>query len=168
MGSLEHSSTSADTSRPPTLADARRTVLALRRRTSMVLADDDPNRRSVGSFFTNPILPAAEAAAVVARAVASGAAARREDVPRWPGAGDTVKLSAGWLVEQAGIPRGYRRGSVGVSSAHALALVHHGGGTTAALLELAAEVRDAVRRRFGVVLSPEPTLIGAAGRTTEN
>jgi UDP-N-acetylmuramate dehydrogenase len=146
----------------------RQTVLALRRRKSMVIAPDDPNRRSVGSFFTNPVLPAAAAAAVVARAVASGAAASADAVPRWPGPGETVKLSAGWLVEHAGIPRGFRRGTVGVSSAHALALVHHGGGTSTALLELAREVRDAVHRRFGVTLSPEPTLIGAAWGTTEN
>jgi UDP-N-acetylmuramate dehydrogenase len=153
---------------PPALADARRTVLALRRRKSMVIAPDDPNRRSVGSFFTNPVLPAAEAEAVVARAVDGGAAASADAVPRWPGPGNTVKLSAGWLVERAGIARGFRRGPVGVSSAHALALVHHGGGTTAELLELGREVRDAVRRRFGVTLSPEPTLIGAAWEITEN
>jgi UDP-N-acetylmuramate dehydrogenase len=152
----------------PALAGVRRTVLALRRRKSMVIAPDDPNRRSVGSFFTNPVLPSADAATVVARAVASGAAASADAVPRWPGPGDTVKLSAGWLVERAGIPRGFRRGPVGVSSAHALALVHHGGGTTAALLELSREIRDAVHRRFGVTLSPEPTLIGAAWETTEN
>ena len=57
---------------------------------------------------------------------------------------------------------------MGVSSAHALALVHHGGGTTAALLALARDVRDAVRARFGVTLTPEPTLIGAVWDTSEN
>jgi UDP-N-acetylmuramate dehydrogenase len=152
----------------PTLADTRRTVLALRRKKSMVIAADDPNRRSVGSFFTNPVLPGDEAAAVIARAVATGAAPASDDVPRWPGPAGTVKLSAGWLVEHAGIPKGFRRGAVGVSSAHALALVHHGGGTTAALVALAREVRDAVRRRFGVTLTPEPSLIGVAWNAMEN
>ena len=152
----------------PTVADTRRTVLALRRRKSMVIVPDDPNRRSVGSFFTNPVLPAAEAEAVVARAVASGAAAASADVPRWEAPNGTVKLSAGWLVERAGIPRGFRRDTVGVSSAHALALVHHGGGTTAALLALAREVQAAVRERFGVGLSPEPTLIGASWSASKN
>ena len=52
------------------------------------------------------------------------------------------------------------RGAVGISAAHALALVHHGGGTAAALVALAAEIRDGVRTRFGVTLAPEPVLIG--------
>ena len=61
---------------PPTLADVRAAVLALRRKKSMLIVDGDPNRRSVGSFFTNPIVGAAEADAVAARAVALGAIAR--------------------------------------------------------------------------------------------
>ena len=79
-----------------------------------------------------------------------------------------MKLSAGWLIERAGISKGLRRGAVGVSTAHALALVHHGGGTTAAFLDLAREVRDTVRARFGVTLMPEPTLIGVAWDTSKN
>ena len=78
----------------------------------------------------------------------------------WPAPGGGVKLSAGWLIERAGIDKGMRRGAVGVSTAHALALVHHGGGSTAALLALAHEVRDAVRARYAITLTPEPTLIG--------
>ena len=83
-------------------------------------------------------------------------------MPRWP-AGDgrgRVKLSAGWLIERAGVTRRLRRGPVGVSSAHALALVHHGGGTTAGLIALAHEIREAVQTRFGVTLVPEPTFVG--------
>ena len=110
----------------------------------MLIVDGDPNRRSVGSFFTNPIVGAAEADAVAARAVALGAIARPDEMPRWPAAGGAVKLSAGWLIERAGIRKGQRRGAVGVSTAHALALVHLGGGSTAGLLELAREVGDAV------------------------
>jgi UDP-N-acetylmuramate dehydrogenase len=72
-----------------------------------------------------------------------------------------VKLAAGWLIERAGVARGLRRGAVGVSSAHALALVHHGGGTTAELLAFAREIQAAVATRFGVGLVPEPTLVGA-------
>ena len=142
-----------------TLADARRTVIALRRKKSMVLADGDPNRRSVGSFFTNPIVSPADAASVAARAAARGA--RPDELPRWPAPGGGVKLSAAWLIERAGFAKGARRGAVGISSAHALALVHHGGGSTAALLALAGEIRDAVRAAFGVTLLPEPTMVGA-------
>jgi UDP-N-acetylmuramate dehydrogenase len=142
---------------PPTLADARATVLALRAKKSMLVIAGDPNRRSVGSFFMNPILAAEEVEAVAARA---GDDAGR--MPRWPASDGRVKLSAGWLIERAGVARGLRRGPVGVSSAHALALVHHGGGTTAALLELAREIREAVQRRFGVTLVPEPTFVGVS------
>jgi UDP-N-acetylmuramate dehydrogenase len=152
----------------PTLAEVRATVLALRRKKSMLIADGDPNRRSVGSFFTNPIVGAAEAEAVAARAVAAGAIRTPAEMPRWPAASGAVKLSAGWLIERAGISKGMRRGPVGVSTAHALALVHHGGGSTAALLELAREVGDAVHARFGMTLLPEPTMIGVAWPTAKN
>lgn len=143
----------------PTLAQVRDTVLALRRRKSMVIDPADENRRSAGSFFTNPIVDDAQAAQVVARAAVHGVAPT--DVPRWPVGPGRVKLAAGWLIERAGISKGLRRGAVGVSSRHALALVHHGGGTTAELLALAREIRDAVHARFGVTLQPEPVLLGA-------
>jgi UDP-N-acetylmuramate dehydrogenase len=145
----------------PTLAATRETVLALRRRKSMVLDAADPNRRSVGSFFTNPIVDAAAAARLAERAVAAGVVTGASEIPRWPAGPGLVKLSAGWLIEHAGIAKGLRRGAVGVSTRHALALVHHGGGTTTALVALAREVRDAVAARFGVTLTPEPVLVGA-------
>jgi UDP-N-acetylmuramate dehydrogenase len=135
----------------PSLAETRATVLALRGRKSMLVTPGDPNRRSVGSFFTNPLVAAAQADALAREA---------PEMPRWPAADGRVKLSAGWLIERAGIARGFRRGAVGVSSAHALALVHHGGGTTAALLALAHEVAGAVQGRFGVTLIPEPSFLG--------
>jgi UDP-N-acetylmuramate dehydrogenase len=144
----------------PSLTEVRQAVLALRRAKSMVLDPGDPDCRSVGSFFTNPIVPASQAATLVERALADGVVASAEDVPRWPAPGGAVKLAAGWLIERAGVPRGLRRGPVGVSSRHALALVHHGGGTTADLLALAREIRDTVEGRFGIRLVPEPTLLG--------
>lgn len=147
----------------PTLAAVRRAVLALRRSKSMVLDAGDPNRHSVGSFFVNPVLAAQEAEAVVNRAVAAGVARDPSEVPRFEAGPGRVKLAAGWLVERAGFPRGTRRGPVEVSSRHALALVHHGGGTTADLLALAREVRAAVNERFGVVLRPEPVFLGFGG-----
>ena len=150
----------------PTLESVRRTVLALRRSKSMVIEAEDENRRSVGSFFVNPVVAAEEAEAVVERALAAGVAGDPSEVPRFPAGGEggggtqRVKLSAGWLVERSGFPKGTRRGPVGISSRHALALVHHGGGTTADLLALAREVRQAVRDRFGVTLHPEPVFLG--------
>jgi UDP-N-acetylmuramate dehydrogenase len=126
----------------------------------MLLDAADPNRRSVGSFFVNPVLDQDAAAAVVARAVAGGAAARAEDVPRFPAAEGLVKIPAAWLIEQAGYAKGHYRGTVGISSRHSLALIHNGGGTARDLVELAADIRDAVDYRFGVMLQPEPVFVG--------
>ncbi len=138
----------------------RAAVLELRRSKSMVLDADDPNRRSVGSFFLNPVVPEATARRVLERAASRRVATRPEDVPAFPTGDGSVKLSAAWLVENAGFPRGLRRDGVGISSRHALALVHHGDGSTAALLALAADIRAAVHERFGIDLRPEPVLLG--------
>jgi UDP-N-acetylmuramate dehydrogenase len=146
----------------PSLAEVRAAVLALRRRKSMVLDPADPNRRSVGSFFTNPVVPREQSARAIERAVREGLVTRPEEVPVFPAAGGAVKMAAGWLIEHAGMSKGFRRGAVGISSNHALALVHHGGGTTTELLALAREVMAAVEARFAIRLVPEPTLLGAA------
>ncbi len=143
----------------PTLAAVRDTVIALRRAKSMVIDPADPNRRSVGSFFMNPVVPTAEADRVVAQVVAEGIVADAATVPRFPAGAGQVKLSAAWLIERAGLNKGLRAGAVGISSRHTLALVHHGGGTTAELLAFADRVRDTVERRFGVRLQREPVLM---------
>ncbi len=134
----------------PALREVRDTVIKLRRSKSMVIDPHDDNRRSAGSFFTNPIVAAAKADEI---------AASFPDMPRF--ADDAgVKLSAGWLIERAGMAKGTRRGNVGISSKHALALVHHGGGSALELLALAREVVAAVHAKFGVTLRPEPVLLG--------
>lgn len=142
-----------------TLSDIRRTVLDLRRRKSMVLDPDDPNRRSAGSFFLNPIVSAAEVERIVEQALREGLVGAPNEVPRYPAGDGQVKLAAGWLVEQAGIAKGTRRGAIGVSTQHALALVHHGGGTTSELLAFADEIRVRVRDQFGINLEREPRLL---------
>jgi UDP-N-acetylmuramate dehydrogenase len=148
--------------RTPTLSEVRDTVIELRRAKSMVIDPDDPNRRSAGSFFMNPIVPPELADALVERALAEGIVTSRDQVPRWPAEGGKTKLAAGWLIERSGMSKGERLGNAGISSKHALALVHHGGGSSRELLELAARVREAVRARFGVTLVPEPVLWDAA------
>jgi UDP-N-acetylmuramate dehydrogenase len=143
----------------PSLTEVREAVLALRRAKSMVLDPFDPNRRSAGSFFTNPVVAPEVADEVVRRALERGLAASAAAVPRWPDEGGRVKLAAGWLIEKSGIAKGLRHGHVGVSSAHALALVHHGGGTTRELLELAEHIRARVQEAFGVELEREPVVM---------
>lgn len=132
----------------------REAVLAVRRRKSMVFDPADPNARSVGSFFTNPVVTA-EAFATLSR---SWAAAGGGAVPSYLDAAG-VKVPAAWLVEHAGFPRGTRRGGAAVSAKHALALVN-AGGTTADLLALAEEIERAVVERFGIRLEREPVLVG--------
>ena len=133
----------------------REAVLALRSSKGMVLDADDHDTWSVGSFFTNPVVTAAEFDRV--RGSADG------PVPNYPAPGG-VKLAAGWLVERAGFGKGYPGDGVAVrlSTKHALALTNRGGATTADVIALARTVRDGVRTRFGIELTAEPVLIGCS------
>lgn len=140
----------------PSLARVRQAVLELRRAKSMLLDPADPNGRSAGSFFVNPTVSAAVADAVEERA-------RRLDVPgampRYAQEG-SVKLSAGWLIERSGLAKGTRRGAVGLSTKHCLAIVNLGGATAADVVAFASEVRSRVHDTFGVKLQPEPRPYG--------
>ncbi|MGI5161663.1 UDP-N-acetylmuramate dehydrogenase [Microbispora sp. CA-102843] len=136
------------------LADARETVLELRRGKGMVLDPDDPDTRSAGSFFTNPVLGPEEAAALALRAPGH---------PRWDMPDGAVKVPAAWLIENAGFPKGYERGRARISTKHTLALTNPSGEAGAAeLLALAREVRDGVHEKFGVWLVNEPVLVGVS------
>jgi UDP-N-acetylmuramate dehydrogenase len=146
----------------PSLREVREAVLALRREKSMLLDARDENARSAGSFFTNPIVSAAEADRIAQRAVDARRIAHAGQMPRYLQVDGAVKLAAGWLIEHAGVKKGERRGAVGVSSRHALALVHHGGASSDELIALARSVRDRVRAEFGVALVPEPVFVGFA------
>ncbi len=138
---------------PAPAAEVRAAVLALRRRKGMVLDPLDPDTRSVGSFFTNPVVTDAELAALAERVDAP--------VPGHPDGDGRTKLSAAWLIERAGFRKGFGGGApVGLSGKHVLALVHRGGGSTEQLVALAREIRDGVRTTLGIDLQPEPTLVG--------
>jgi UDP-N-acetylmuramate dehydrogenase len=126
------------------LRDVRAAVLELRRGKGMVLDPADPDSRSAGSFFTNPIVPASQAV---------------DGCPGWPAGDGHVKLSAAWLVQSAGFGRGTRSGRVGTSSRHSLALTTEPGATAAELLEFADRVVATVREKFGVTLEREPTAV---------
>lgn len=128
-------------------ARARAAVLELRRGKGMVADPADPDTWSVGSFFTNPVLPESDVPA---------------EAPRWPAGAGRAKVPAAWLIEHAGFTRGHPGpgGRVALSGKHVLALTNRGAGTAADLLALAREVRDGVRGRFGVDLVAEPVLVG--------
>ena len=144
-------------------SEARSAVIELRQRKGMVIDPSDPDTRSVGSFFVNPVLDVGAMAAVEAAARARCGPDTR--VPRFPAgdrAGDgLVKVPAAWLIERAGFARGYSPGDgARISSKHTLALVNSGSASTASLMALAREIRDGVRDTFGVQLAPEPVLLG--------
>jgi UDP-N-acetylmuramate dehydrogenase len=144
----------------PSLADVRRAVLALRSAKSMLLDPADENRRSAGSFFLNPIVSSQVADELARRAQRIGVLQQPAELPRYAQADGRVKLSAAWLIEHSGTRKGERVGAVGVSSRHALALVHHGGGSSAELLAFAREINRRVRTTFGIELQPEPQCLG--------
>jgi UDP-N-acetylmuramate dehydrogenase len=142
------------------LSEVRAAVLTLRRGKGMVLDPDDPDTRSAGSFFTNPVLDHRQYAEVQRRAAARSG--HSGDVPNFPAGDGLVKVPAAWLIEHAGFRKGYPgNGSARISSKHTLALTNPGGASAASLIGLARDIRDGVRQAFGVDLVNEPVLIGA-------
>ncbi|HVE74595.1 MAG TPA: UDP-N-acetylmuramate dehydrogenase [Mycobacteriales bacterium] len=137
----------------PIATEVRAAVLTLRRRKGMVIDPADPDSRSAGSFFTNPVLDDDQLAAFRTR-LSPGVVA-----PIHPDGRGGSKVSAAWLVEQAGFTRGWPAGPVGISAKHSLALVHRGGGRAADLLALAATIQAGVREAFGISLEPEPVVV---------
>lgn len=141
----------------PDLKTAREAVVRLRRSKAMVIDPDDPDTRSAGSFFTNPVVSDERAkrlgqlhAAMPRFAVTASDGSRK------------YKLAAAWLIEHAGFEKGFRQGNVGISSKHALALINAGGGSSRELLALAQQIRLAVFKVFEIVLEPEPQLVGCS------
>ena len=108
---------------------------------------------NAGSFFKNPIVPAARAEALKAAHAALPVFRGNDDASR--------KLSAAWLIDACGW-KGFREGDAGVAASHALVLVNHGQASGAQLLDLARRIAASVHERFGVALEPEPRIIGAA------
>lgn len=131
------------------LLSVRRTVLEIRKGKSMVWDRSDPNHRSAGSFFVNPVVNPDLLGQLP------------ENAPRWPLANsEQVKLSAAWLIEQSGFPKGWGQGEAGLSSNHVLALVNRGQARAQDLVRLAAHIRREVLERFSIKLHPEPEFLG--------
>jgi UDP-N-acetylmuramate dehydrogenase len=140
------------------LGEVRAAVLELRRAKGMVLDPSDPDTRSAGSFFLNPILEPEEFQRLKTEvAERLGPAVQ---IPAFPEADGRVKTSAAWLIERTGFRKGYGdAGGIAISSKHTLALTNRGRGTTSELLALAAEISQGVHDRFGVTLQPEPVIL---------
>jgi UDP-N-acetylmuramate dehydrogenase len=144
----------------PQIADIRRAVLAIRKRKSMLLDGRDPNARSAGSFFVNPILTLDE----FARLEQAMPAVLRADeqIPAYLTHDGRVKVSAAWLIEHVGFTKGYAEGCVGLSSNHTLALINRGQATAREIIAFAQRIRQRVYDAFGILLVPEPSLVGVS------
>jgi UDP-N-acetylmuramate dehydrogenase len=139
----------------PSLAEVAEAVRRIRQSKGMLLVEGDPDCRSAGSFFKNPLVKKEQAKRIEERT--------GKELPRFPaGVGDEhmVKIPAAWLIEQAGFAKGYAMGGAGISSRHTLALINRGGATAREILALAEAIKIGVRARFGIELEREPELVG--------
>jgi UDP-N-acetylmuramate dehydrogenase len=139
----------------PSLAEIAAAVREIRRSKGMVITPSDPDTRSAGSFFKNPIVNAATLEQVAA---ATGHVA--STIPHWPTAGGQIKLPAAWLLEQAGFVKGYSEGAAAISTRHTLALTNRDGATCDDVLRLQDHIIATVQARFNITLEREPVLLG--------
>ena len=146
----------AESSKVADLHNVSSAVRKIRRGKGMLIVEGDPDSRSAGSFFKNPVVPAGRLGEMAAAATVGEGA-----VPHWPAGDGMVKLSAAWLIERAGFGKGFVDGAAGISSRHTLALINRGGATATDIERLQDRIREGVKARFGVGLEREPVKLGA-------
>ena len=139
----------------PNLAETREAVRHIRARKGMLLTPGDPDCRSAGSFFKNPVLSAEQHQDLKQRAAARGLT-----LPSYPALETRKKVSAAWLVERSGFAKGFGFGRVGISTRHALAIVNRGAATAADVLALKDQIQHRVEEIWGIHLEPEPVMVG--------
>lgn len=144
----------------PTLPETREAVIKIRAAKSMVIRAQDPNSRSAGSFFKNPVVSLKKFAGIESNAKNSGIVSETETIPSFRVDKETVKIPAAWLIEKSGFEKGFRLGKAGISTNHSLAIVNLGGAKARDVLALKDEIQTGVFRRFGIELKTEPVLVG--------
>jgi UDP-N-acetylmuramate dehydrogenase len=137
--------------RQPTLAQTREAVLSIRRSKSIVIDPMDVNSKSAGSFFKNPII-STEIFELLQKA--------HQNIPSFPAHEGFFKLPAAWLIEQAGIAKGFVHGNAGTSANHSLAIINRGGASASEILALKDLIQQAVKDKFGIMIEPEPIFVG--------
>ncbi len=135
----------------PTLEEVRNAVRSIRAQKGMLLVPGDADCRSAGSFFKNPIVPV-----TVLDSLSQELGVEKKSIPAYPAQQGEVKLSAAWLIERAGYPKGYALGNAGISTRHTLALINRGGASAAEVVALRDKVTGTIASRFGIRLEPEP------------
>ena len=152
---LRHALEAAHAGAEPSLAQVAAMVRRIRRSKGMLIVEGDPDCRSAGSFFKNPVVSIDLFQDIAAHSPAAAP-------PSFPaGSDECVKIPAAWLIEQAGFAKGYALGNAGISSRHTLALVNRGGASAKEILALAGKIVAAVEARFGIRLEREPVLLGS-------
>jgi UDP-N-acetylmuramate dehydrogenase len=140
----------------PGLPQVREAVLKIRADKSMVIDSGDPNSRSAGSFFKNPVISKNKFPEIIKKAKQFGVS----EVPHFPFGAETVKIPAAWLIEKSGFQKGFRKGKAGLSSRHTLALINADEATAQDILNLKAEIQNKVKEIFDIQLVPEPVFVG--------
>jgi UDP-N-acetylmuramate dehydrogenase len=145
----------AESKNPPTLAAVRQAVRQIRAGKGMLITPGDPDCRSAGSFFKNPIVSDEQHKDLVNRAVSKGL-----QLPSYPALEAQHKISAAWLVEHSGFLKGFNAGNAGISSKHSLAIINTGYATAAEIVALKELIQSKVKELWGVQLQPEPVMVG--------
>jgi UDP-N-acetylmuramate dehydrogenase len=151
----EHFADRLSQKKMPSLAETREAVREIRRSKGMLIVPGDPDCRSVGSFFKNPVLTETRLQELATRAATKGL-----EVPSYPALDARHKVSAAWLVEHSGFSKGYAVGAVGISHKHALALINRGDAKASDIVALKDEIQHAVQEAWGIPLETEPVFAG--------
>lgn len=136
----------------PSLSEVSAAIREIRRGKGMLIVPGDPDCRSAGSFFKNPVIPEGHYTRIATQETV--------EVPHYPAGGGMVKIPAAWLLERAGFRKGYALGAAGISSRHTLALINRGGARATDIFALRDKIVAQVEARFGIRLVPEPVLLG--------
>lgn len=139
-----------------TAAQVRDAVLDIRNSKGLLVLEGYHNLNSAGSFFKNPVVSRDLFEQIEKTVLDAGGCENWH----WPQASGDVKISAACLIQTAGFTRGYRKGNVGISPHHTLAVVNHGNATACEVIDFARLVQDRVRETFSITLEPEVQLIG--------
>ena len=139
----------------PTPMDIYHAVREIRHSKGMLIVEGEADCRSAGSFFKNPVV--AESTLIN---IATTLSIPADKIPHWPAADGNIKLPAAWLLEQAGFPKGFQRGSAGISTRHTLALINRGSATAADIIHLRDTIQQQVKVRFNIQLEQEPVQLG--------
>src|ERR1700674_457639 len=145
----------AERETPPSLAEIRAAVREIRRSKGMLIVPGDEDCSSAGSFFKNPVVSDAQFKDLAERAESKGL-----EIPSYPALDAQRKVSAAWLVERSGFPKGYTAGAAGISRKHALALINRGGAKASDIIGLKDEIQRGVQAAWGILLEPEPVFVG--------